>query len=52
MKADKITINITKEQKKMLLVYLDMAYDNAVNKQLPLTQDGIKDMIKYIRSKK
>jgi len=52
MKADKITINLTKEQKKMLLVYLDMAFEDAQNKQLPLTQDGIKDMIKYIRSKK
>lgn len=52
MKADKISINLTKEQKKMLLSYLDMAYENAVEKQLPVSQDGIKDIIKYIRSKK
>jgi hypothetical protein len=52
MKADNININLTKDQKKKLISYLDMAFEDAVNKQLPLTQDGIKDMIKYIRSKK
>jgi len=53
MKADKImNLKLDNRQAKLLLVYLDMAYETAVNQQLPLAQDDIKDMIKYIKSQK
>jgi len=53
MKADKImNLKLDNNQVKLLLVYLDMAYETAVNKQFPLSQDGIKLMIKYIKSQK
>lgn len=47
-----MTLKLNDHQSKMLLVYLDMAYETAVNQQLPLSQDGIQAMIKYIKSQK
>ena len=47
-----MNLKLTPQKTKMLLVYLDLAYEMAVHYQLPLSQDGIKDMIKYIKSQK
>ena len=45
-----MNLKLSNQRLKMLLVYLDMAFETAVNQQLPLSQDGIQAMIKYIKS--
>jgi hypothetical protein len=47
-----MNLKLNDHQAKMLLVYLEMAYETAVNQQLPLSQDGIKALVKQIKSQK
>jgi hypothetical protein len=45
-----MNLKLSAQKEKMLLIYLDMAYETAVSQQLPVSQDGIKAMIKYIKA--
>ena len=47
----KAMINLKEEEVEEIINYLDMAFEKAVNDQLPVSQDSIKAMIKLLRKR-
>jgi len=50
-KNRKAMINLKEEEVEQIINYLDMAFEKAVNDQLPVSQDSIKAMSKLLRKK-
>jgi len=44
-------ISLTREEVEKIINYLDMAFEKAVNDELPVSQDGIKALIKVLSKK-
>ena len=44
-------INLKKEQVEQIINYLNIAFEKAINDQLPMSQDSIKNMIKLLNKK-